>query len=247
MAAFDAGEPAREVAERFSVRVSFIYKADLRRRRTGETTAGAALPACAAARGAARGDPRPRGAASGCDDGRVGGLAGDRARRASMLGDDLEDARPLRPDIQEKSLRAAEQDRPDVAAARDTWRAAQPGLDPRRLVFVDETWAKTNMTRLRGRSRKGTRLVAAAPHGHWRTSTFLAGLRHGGLVAPAVFDGAINGETFRAYVEQVLAPTLAPGDIVVLDNLASHKVRGIREAIEASGARLLFLRPTAPT
>jgi hypothetical protein len=110
-------------------------------------------------------------------------------------------------------------------------------------VFLDETWAKTNMTRLRGRAPKGVRLVAAAPHGHWRTSTFLAGLRHDGLVAPAVFDGAINGASFRAYVEQVLAPTLRPGDIVVLDNLASHKVAGAREAVEARGASLRFLPP----
>lgn len=102
------------------------------------------------------------------------------------------------------------------------------------------------MTRLRGRSRKGTRLVAAAPHGHWRTSTFLAALRHNRLTAPAVFDGAINGRMFHAYVEQVLAPTLAAGDIVVLDNLASHKITGIREAIEARGASLFFLPPYSP-
>jgi transposase len=102
------------------------------------------------------------------------------------------------------------------------------------------------MTRLRGRSRKGARLVAAVPHGHWRTSTFLAGLRHDGMVAPAVFDGAINGAAFRAYVEQALAPTLTAGDIVVLDNLASHKVAGVREAVEARGASLIFLPPYSP-
>ncbi len=102
------------------------------------------------------------------------------------------------------------------------------------------------MTRLRGRSRKNTRLVAAAPHGHWRTSTFIAGLRHDRLVAPAVFDGAINGVAFRAYVEQVLGPTLSCGDIVVLDNLASHKVKGVRDAVEARGASLMFLPPYSP-
>lgn len=102
------------------------------------------------------------------------------------------------------------------------------------------------MTRLRGRSPKGARLVASAPHGHWRTSTFLAGLRHDRLTAPAVFDGAINGELFTAYVEQVLAPTLSPGDIVVLDNLGSHKVKGAREQVEARGARLMFLPPYSP-
>jgi transposase len=158
----------------------------------------------------------------------------------------MENPAPVRADIQKKSLRASEQDRPDVAARRQAWRADQPRLSPERLIFIDETWAKTNMTRLRGRSRKGTRLVAAAPHGHWRTSTFLAGLRHDRLVAPAVFDGAINGAAFLAYVEQVLAPTLSAGDIVVLDNLASHKVAGVREAIEACGASLMFLPPYSP-
>ena len=102
------------------------------------------------------------------------------------------------------------------------------------------------MTPLRGRPPKGARLVASAPHGHWRTSTFLAGLRHDRLTAPAVFDGAINGELFTAYVEQVLAPTLSPGDIVVLDNLSSHKVRGVRELVEARGASLMFLPPYSP-
>ena len=133
-----------------------------------------------------------------------------------------------------------------MAAAREAWRAAQPRLNPERLVFIDETWAKTNMTRLRGRSRKGSRLVCAAPHGHWRTSTFIAGLRHDRLVAPAVFDGAINGVAFRAYVEQVLAPTLSCGDIVVLDNLSSHKVSGVRDAVAARGASLMFLPPYSP-
>ncbi len=137
-------------------------------------------------------------------------------------------------------------DRPDVAAARQTWCAAQPALDPERLIFIDETWTKTNMTRLRGRARKGERLVAGVPHGRWKTSTFLAGLRHDRLTAPAVFDGAINGELFTAYVQQVLAPTLTPGDIVVLDNLGSHKVAGVRALVEARGASLMFLPPYLP-
>jgi hypothetical protein len=91
-------------------------------------------------------------------------------------------------------------------------------LRPGRLVFIDETWAKTNMTRLRGRAPRGQRLLAAVPHGHWKTSTFVAGLRDDGLVAPAVFEGAINGELFLAYVEQILVPTLRPGDIVINPN-----------------------------
>lgn len=102
------------------------------------------------------------------------------------------------------------------------------------------------MTRLRGRSRRGERLIGAVPYGHWKTSTFLAGLRQDRIVAPLVLDGAINGPSFRAYVEQFLAPSLRPGDVVVADNLSSHKVAGVREAIAARGARLLFLPPYSP-
>jgi len=143
-------------------------------------------------------------------------------------------------------LVAAERDRPDVAVRRAAWRVQQAGLDPDRLVFLDETWAKTNMTRPRGRSRRGTRLIAAAPYGHWKTTTFVAALRTSGLTAPLVIDGPINGEVFLAYVEQQLAPTLKPGDVVVLDNLSSHKRAGVREAIEAAGAVLLYLPPYSP-
>ncbi len=119
-------------------------------------------------------------------------------------------------------------------------------MSPAQLVFIDETWATTNMTRLRGRCPRGERLVAAVPHGHWKTSTFVAGLRTTGLTAPLVLDGAMNGEAFRAYVDQILVPTLTPGDIVIMDNLASHKVAGVREAIEACGASLLYLPPYSP-
>lgn len=114
------------------------------------------------------------------------------------------------------------------------------------MVFIDETWATTNMTRRYGRAPRGQRLVAAVPHGHWKTSTFVAGLRTSGLTAPLVIDGAVNGDIFRAYVEQVLAPTLQPGDVVILDNLASHKVTGVREAVEARGATLVYLPPYSP-
>ena len=119
-------------------------------------------------------------------------------------------------------------------------------MRPAQLVFIDETWVTTNMTRLRGRCRRGERLIAAVPHGHWKTSTFVAALRTTGLTAPLVLDGAMNGDAFRAYVEQMLVPTLAPGDIVIMDNLASHKVAGIREAIEACGASVLYLPPYSP-
>jgi transposase len=143
-------------------------------------------------------------------------------------------------------IRAAEQDRPDVASRRALWQAEMMDLDVRRLVFVDETWASTNMARRCGRSRRGTRLIAKVPHGHWKTTTFVAGLRADGLVAPVVVDGAMNGPMFRAYVEQQLAPTLQTGDLVVMDNLSCHKVAGVREAIEACGGRVVYLPPYSP-
>src|SRR6266852_2628110 len=142
-----------------------------------------------------------------------------------------------------KSVRAAEQDRPDVAAARMAWADDQPKLDPDRLVFIDETGTSTKMARLRGRAPRGERLVGKIPHGHWKTTTFVAGLRSTALTAPCVIDGPMNGNAFLAYVEQVLVPSLKPGDIVVLDNLSAHKVLGARQAIEAAGAMLLYLPP----
>lgn len=114
------------------------------------------------------------------------------------------------------------------------------------LVFIDETWAKTNMTRPRGRAPKGERLLASVPHGHWKTTTFLAGLRSTGLTAPLVVDGAINGDIFLGWVREHLAPMLRQGDIVVMDNLSAHKVTGVREAIAAVGARVLYLPPYSP-
>lgn len=113
-------------------------------------------------------------------------------------------------------------------------------------MFIDETWASTNMSRRYGRSLKGQRLISAVPHGHWKTTTFVAALRSEGLTAPMVVDGAINGRVFLAYVRQQLVPTLRPGDIVVMDNLASHKVAGVREAIEEAGARVAYLPPYSP-
>jgi transposase len=113
-------------------------------------------------------------------------------------------------------------------------------------VFLDETSAKTNMTRLYGRSPRGQRLIGSAPFGHWNTTTFIAGLRHDRLVAPMVLSGAMNGCAFHAWVEQCLAPTLGAGDIVIADNLSSHKVVGVRDLIEARGASLLFLPPYSP-
>ena len=133
-----------------------------------------------------------------------------------------------------------------MKAAREAWREKLPGLDADRLVFIDETWASTNMTPPRGRAPQGERLIAAVPHGHWKTTTFVGALRTDGLTAPAVFDGPINGESFLAYVEQMLVKTLRPGDIVVMDNLGSHKVAGVREAIERAGCLLAYLPPYSP-
>ena len=145
-----------------------------------------------------------------------------------------------------KSLRAAEQKRPDVAAHRRHWRVWQRTMDPEGFIFLDETGAATNMVRRYGWGPRGERLVDATPHGHWRTTTFIAGLRSTGLVAPLVLDGPMTGEAFLAYIGQFLAPTLAKGDVVVLDNLAAHKVAGVREAIRATGASLLYLPPYSP-
>jgi hypothetical protein len=144
-------------------------------------------------------------------------------------------------------LSASEQDRPDVARRRTQWKKYQGRLDPARLVFIDETWAKTNMTRTHGRAPRGERLVAKAPHGRWRTLTFLAALRNDRIEAPCVIDGPINGESFLAYIEQVLVPALKPGDIVIIDNLGSHKRKAVMRAIRAAGAKLFFQRPIAPT
>lgn len=126
------------------------------------------------------------------------------------------------------------------------WQTMQAMLDVRRLVFIDETWAKTNMARTRGRAARGQRLIAAVPHGHWKTTTFVAALRCDAVTAPLVLDGAMNGAAFKAYVEQMLAPALKPGDIVIMDNLAAHKVEGVRQAIETAGANLVYLPPYSP-
>jgi transposase len=152
----------------------------------------------------------------------------------------------LRLTFKKKVLHAAEQDRPDVQAERAQWQAEMIGLDPQHLVFIDETWATTNMCRRYGRSPRGERLIAKVPHGHWKTTTFIAALRADGLTAPTVIDGAMDGALFLAYVRQQLTPTLRPGDIVVMDNLQCHKVAGVRQVIEQAGARLIYLPPYSP-
>jgi putative transposase len=143
-------------------------------------------------------------------------------------------------------LFALEQGRVDIARRRARWKAWQDRFDPKRLVFIDETWIRTNMAPLRGWGPRGKRLHGFAPHGRWRTLTFLGALRCDRLTAPCVFDGPINGECFRAYVSQQLIPTLNPGDIVILDNLGSHKSKAVRDAVKAAGARLWFLPKYSP-
>jgi transposase len=133
-----------------------------------------------------------------------------------------------------------------VSRHRRRWRQRQRQVDPSRLVFIDETWTKTNMTRLHGWAPKGRRLVDKVPHGHWKTATFLAALRNDRIEAPCLFDRPINGERFLAYVEQFLVPTLKRHDIVILDNLGSHKGKAVRAAVKAAGARLLFLPKYSP-
>ncbi len=143
-------------------------------------------------------------------------------------------------------MRASEQDRPDVAERRAWWVDVWPRLDARQLVFIDETWTKTNMTPPRGRAPRGQRLLGKAPFGHWQTSTFIGALSWRGMMAPAVIDGPVNGAVFTAYVHQVLAPELWPGAVVTMDNLGSHKGKTVRKAIEARGAELWFLPPYSP-
>lgn len=142
--------------------------------------------------------------------------------------------------------RAAEQDRRDVARRRRQWIAYQGKVEASRLVFIDETWTRTDMAPRRGWGKRGTRLVGKAPHGKWRTTTFLAALRCDRLDAPCVFDGPINGALFQAYVAHVLVPTLQPGDIVIMDNLGSHRGKAVRRSIRQAGAKLFFLPRYSP-
>lgn len=149
-------------------------------------------------------------------------------------------------DVQKKSAHALEQDRPDILKRRHAWFNSQPDLDPAKLVFIDEIGLWTKMARLRGRAPCGERCRVGVPHGHWKTTTFTGAFRLSGMTAPFVYDGAMNGNVFRAYVEQVLVPFLAHGDVVIMDNLRAHKAAGVRAAIEAVGASLLYLPPYSP-
>ena len=141
---------------------------------------------------------------------------------------------------------AGERDRPDVARRRAQWIKYQNRVDPARLVFIDETWTRTNMAPLRGWAPRGSRLIAKVPDGRWRTMTFLAALRHDRITAPWLLEGPIDGDSFATYVEKVLLPTLRPGDIVIMDNLGSHRGKIIRQLIRSAGAKLFLLPKYSP-
>ena len=145
-----------------------------------------------------------------------------------------------------KTGHASEQEREDVAAAREEWFEGELDLDPLKLVFVDETAISTKMARRFGRAPQGERCRASVPFGHWKTKTLIAALRFDRIDAPMTIDGALDGASFLAWVEQVLAPTLSTGDVVVMDNVRTHKVAGVRKAIEARGANVLYLPPYSP-
>jgi len=143
-------------------------------------------------------------------------------------------------------VHAAEQERPDVAQAREQWRIDRKSLDPTKLVFIDETGASTKMARLYGRAKRGRRVIGRIPWGHWKTVTFVAGLRQDGLTAPFVIDRPMNAAIFTVYLQKCLVPTLRPGDIVNMDNLPAHKVEQVRQIIEAAGATLRYLPAYSP-
>jgi transposase len=247
LAAADDGGSVCQIARRLRVSVSYVSKVLLRRQRTGQTTARAQrghLPARLADL-----HPSIEAQVTTRPDATIAELREWLSKThqvSASTGLMWKTLAALDLTFKKKSLRAAEQDRPDVAEARTQWRQKQPSLAHNRLVFIDETWVKTNMTRMYGRAPRGKRLVDAVPHGHWKTTTFVGALRCDAITAAGVFDGPINGELFLAYVEQVLVPTLRPGDLVIMDNLRSHKVAGVREAIEGAGAKLMFIPPYSP-
>jgi transposase len=167
-------------------------------------------------------------------------------RRAFLFLRDLALFRSPWDHVQKKSAHAEEQQRADVLKQRQDWFAAQLDLDPRKLVFIDETGASTNLARKGGRCRRGRRLRAAIPHGHYKTITLVAGVRLSGLVAQKAFDQPMNAAKFEEWVEKRLVPNLSKGDIVVMDNLSSHKGARVEQLIKAAGAELRYLPPYSP-
>jgi transposase len=238
-----AGESTAEVAERFGVSTAFVRRLQQRFRLTG----------CLAPR-PHRGGPAPKLA------GREGELRQavterpdatpaehrERLRLPASRVTVWRTMRRLSLTRKKKSTHASERDRPDVAEARRQWPGKLAGVDPGDLVFLDETGANTAMQRTHGYAPKGRRVVASAPLGGWQAVTFIGALTAGGLVAPWALEGAINGGWFLAYVEHILVPALRPGMVVVMDNLPSHKVKGVEAAIQAAGCRVEYLPPYSP-
>lgn len=238
-----AGDSTAEVAERFGVSAAFVRRLEQRFRQTGSL---APLPGghgpvrqLAAHEDALRQAVRDYPDATPAEHRDRLGLPASRVTIWRAL-------RRLRLTRKKKSTHAAEQDRPDVAAARRQWPEKLAGVDPEDLVFLDETGANTAMQRTHGYAPKGQRVVASVPFKGWEAVTFVGALTVGGLVAPWALEGALNGEWFLAYVEQVLVPALRPGMVVIMDNLPCHKVQGVQEAIEAAGCRLEYLPPYSP-
>jgi transposase len=238
-----AGESTAEVAERFAVSTAFVRRLEQRFRQTGSLAPrqGGRGPArkLAAHEAALRQAVREYPDATPAEHRERLKLPASRVTVWRTL-------RRLRLTRKKKSTRAAEQDRPDVAEARRQWPGKVAGVDPDDLVFLDETGANTAMQRTHGYAPKGERVVAKAPLGGWQAVTFVGALTAGGLMAPWALTGALNGEWFLAYVEQVLVPALRPGMVVVMDNLPCHKVQGVEAAIRAAGCRLEYLPPYSP-
>ena len=245
VAAFEAGETCRSVAGQFGVAPSSVVKWEQRWRATGSIAPGKMGGHRKSVLDAHRDfileriDQTPHLTLHGLKD--------ELAARGVVVSHNAVWLFLRREGLRfKKTLLALEQARADVARRRQRWLSWQVRLDPSRLVFIDETWIKTNMAPLRGWGAKGKRLRGFAPQGRWRTLTFLGALRCDQLTAPCVFDGPINGECFRTYVEQQLVPVLKPGDIVIVDNLGSHKSAALRQIIRAAGARFWFLPPYSP-
>ena len=237
------GESTAEVAERFDVSAAFVRRLEQRFRLTGSL----------APRQGGRG-PTPK--LAGHEERlrqavreRPDATAAEHRWRLNLPASRVTVWRAMRRlglTRKRKSTHASEQDRPDVAEARREWPEKMAGVDPQDLVFLDETGASTVMQRTHGYAPRGQRVLAKAPLAGWQAVTFVGALTAEGLKAPWAFEGAMNGDWFLAYVEQVLVAALRPGMVVVMDNLPSHKVDGVQEAIEAAGCRLEYLPPYSP-
>jgi len=238
-----AGDSTSEVAERFGVSSAFVRRLEQRFRQTGSLAPLRQRrgPACKLAghEEALRQAVRDHPDATPAEHRDRLKLPVARVTLWRML-------RRLRLTRKKKSIHAAEQDRPDVAEARRQWPEKLAGVAAEDLVFLDETGANTAMQRTHGYGPKGKRVVGKAPLQGWQSVTFVGALTAAGLAAPWALEGAMDGEWFLAYIEQVLVPALRPGMVVVMDNLPCHKVAGVAEAIRSAGCRLEYLPPYSP-